>query len=348
MPQLSDDESQIETTTSENTKRKQRKQKIDKDWQLETTFDTKEDAEASIKEDKVWSFLTKRETSHGFVKIFRCNQVPFRGTQCESGAKLLFNSDSQSVSKFISGLDHTCDKIGPSTLGGISGAAKDKMLELIALKLKAKAIHKELLKDGHSLTLVQVTNFYSRQKLKTNGNNITTLGELESFCLENIKIPESDDEAYVLDYWIDDNEIAPRFGFVMSTKGLLSLGLKTDNICADGTYKLCWENYNVLVAGNTDLARHFHPLGIAVTTTETSEDYECLFNAIKKGIKSNFDTEYAPKNLTSDAANAIANGFKLAFGENVLTAICYVHVSRNVEKKVNSDSLSLLGVALIP
>ena len=59
-----------------------------------------------------------------------------------------------------------------------------------------------------------------------------------------------------------------KFRIFISTKRLLKLATKSNNIHADGTYKLIWEGMPVLIIGNSDLDRHFHPFGICICSNE--------------------------------------------------------------------------------
>ena len=70
----------------------------------------------------------------------------------------------------------------------------------------------------------------------------------------------------------------------------------------------------MLLYGKTDSNKHFHPYSLKICTNETEAEVCFMLNGIKKVSKSLFDFEYRPNCLVANAALAIHNGSKLAFG----------------------------------
>ena len=50
----------------------------------------------------------------------------------------------------------------------------------------------------------------------------------------------------------------------------------SNHIASDGTYKLIYQGFPILMIGTTDFNREYHPYGIMVTKHENEEDYEYL------------------------------------------------------------------------
>jgi hypothetical protein len=98
-----------------------------------------------------------------------------------------------------------------------------------------------------------------------------------------------------------------------TTKRLLANAEKTRHICADATYKLIQHGYPVLIVGNTDKAKHFHPFGIAMCCSEKDEACKFIFNAVKESVYEIYKVNYQPTILVADASDAITNGFKEVF-----------------------------------
>ena len=48
----------------------------------------------------------------------------------------------------------------------------------------------------------------------------------------------------------------------------------------DGTYKLVYMGFPVLVLGTTDVAHKFHPIAVALTSGETTEDYTVVLQKV--------------------------------------------------------------------
>lgn len=95
---------------------------------------------------------------------------------------------------------------------------------------------------------------------------------------------------------------------------------------ADGTYKLNWQGFPVLLVGTTDMHRKFHTFGVAVSTHERAVDFEFIFNAVKISLRNLFDEKLEPKILICDAAHSIHNGFRKVFGQDKLVIMCWAHM----------------------
>lgn len=76
------------------------------------------------------------------------------------------------------------------------------------------------------------------------------------------------------------------------------------------TFKLIWQRFPVLIIGTTDQDRYFHVLGLAVCTNERTEDFEFVFNAIKKASGLYCGKAFISNVLVCDAAKAIHIGFR--------------------------------------
>lgn len=113
-------------------------------------------------------------------------------------------------------------------------------------------------------------------------------------------------------YTGDSDDIG--FRFFLTTKNLVT-HLNVASNHADATYKQIWQGFPVLIIGTTDQDRHFHELGLAVCTNERAEDFEFIFNAIKKASELYCGKPFNPNVLVCDAAKAIHNGFRQVFGE---------------------------------
>ena len=52
-------------------------------------------------------------------------------------------------------------------------------------------------------------------------------------------------------------------------------------VVTDGTYKLNYEGFPILLIGTVDLNREYHPFGILITKTEDHDDYQYMFQRLK-------------------------------------------------------------------
>ena len=69
-----------------------------------------------------------------------------------------------------------------------------------------------------------------------------------------------------------------------------------EKVCIDATYKLNWNGFPLIVFGTVDRRKKFHPLVYACTASETTNDYEFVFESVKIAIEIYFE----PKILIAD------------------------------------------------
>ena len=125
---------------------------------------------------------------------------------------------------------------------------------------------------------------------KTFGPASISLGELEDWLNQNLDLPSSDDEPFIVDHKIlyfddldsdeqekyEDDFDENTFRFFVSTKRLLNLALKRHHMNADATYKLNWQGFPILLCGTTDSDKKFHGFGLAVSTNEKKDDFKFI------------------------------------------------------------------------
>lgn len=111
-----------------------------------------------------------------------------------------------------------------------------------------------------------------------------------------------------------------------------------DHLHADGTYKVCYQGYPLLVIGVTDKARVFHPCRIALCKTETWEDYRFLFKSLQVAVETITKERFSSSTLVADCADAITKGFNDVFGESTNRVFCYFHVKQAYEKYTHTHT----------
>lgn len=187
-----------------------------------------------------------------------------------------------------------------------------------------------------------------------------SIEDMVNFCLRNVTVPDDIDEAFVLayehsersnldgssdeddDYDSDTDsevEIAPTkwFRYIISTRRLLQNSANSNVVQADATHKIIVQRYPVLVFGTTDMDHKFHLLGVMVSKTETSADFEFGFRAIREAIWLIERIDFNPQYLMADGAHAIGNGFKRVFGQDKTIRMCLSHMKRAVDNQKLRD-----------
>ena len=154
--------------------------------------------------------------------------------------------------------------------------------------------------------------------------------EIRNWCEEKTNVPIDPDEPFVLKYHVHaDSAVVEQqdLKIVISTKRLSSLTEKSLMVQTDGTFKLIWQGYPVILAGTSDRNNVFHPFALAILRGEAAEDYAFVFGALHQ-----WDAKWKPSILLADGSDAITSGYATIFGVPDIRCMCYFHVLHNCEK----------------
>ena len=130
------------------------------------------------------------------------------------------------------------------------------------------------------------------KRQEAGGGNKMNLQDLFDTC--DMTVPCPDPEDAESNDWLDQpfcvdvkgTETANEtlwFHALFSTPRLISLHEHGRPLHADGTYKLNWMNFPVILAGTSDVHLRFHPTLLGITFSEKKEDYMGIFEALKAG-----------------------------------------------------------------
>ena len=199
----------------------------------------------------------------------------------------LYWLDDGGVSLFRSTDEHQHEVNSSS---GLPHKTKEAINQLIADGInKPNAILQSLSSRGiESLTKAQLKNYLARYRLKKFGAGTITIGELKQWCIEHADIPLDDDTPFAGSHNVDyDEHIGEQtIQIFFTTKRLIQLTVHATHVCTDGTYKLIWQGYPVLMVGSTDANKKYHPFGIAITLTEDADDFEFIFESVASCTRS--------------------------------------------------------------
>lgn len=175
------------------------------------------------------------------------------------------------------------------------------------------------------------------------GPEKVTVDDLERFFRESKNIPDDDDTGYCLDFFMHEvngksdpnkfNESSIEDTAVFATKRLLKNALEARILHSDGTYKLNFHNYPVLVFGTTDVQRAFHIIAFAITSHETAKAYEFCFETVKTATAATYGEEMPVECLMSDKDRATKVAFRKVFPHRMELS-CWFHAQKNMEKKL--------------
>lgn len=318
-----------------------KKRRIHKSWLFDRTFPSKEAADTFLNEEN-WGQHYQNKSDDGTRINYRCKQMKFRGQQCEAAVYLLFDSRSDKIQLFRADAAHTHEN-NPNAVEVIPLDVQVVIKDLFQNKktcsiyvTKLKAVTTNLTKKGIELPPpAKLQTFLKKLKAEKYGNDKISCGTLEKWLEENTAVPDSDTQPFILSYEMNyENEANVEFRFFVTAKLLLKQAIGSRNVHSDATYKILWQGFPILAVGFTDLVRKFHPMGLAVCTTEQQKDFEFIFAAAKQGIFDIFDQAFEPKFIIADAAGAIQNAAKKVFGHLIEIIMCWFHVHKNVSEKV--------------
>ncbi|CAF0857349.1 unnamed protein product [Rotaria sordida] len=349
---ISDSENDIdmEIQPSGNTETVKRKKQNRRKWIPLCTYNDKDDIINKIKNDGIWSKTHTNITSEGKRVYYRCNQVKWRGKQCPAGIHLLYHSENECITMYKTEDDHLHQE---SRSIGINQQSKEVICELFKMKIKPKHMLELLEEKGLPVPKKQqLSNYLTSLREKCYGTSTISLGELEAWCQQNSFIPDDDDKPWVLKYQIEyedeinndndddnvsnDDDDKNKFRFFVTTKRLLFNASISNKIHVDAIYKLIWQEFPCFIIGTTDMIKQFHPYGFAVCSNEKEKDFEFIFSCICDGLRNlNLQMNEQELVLIADGAEAISNAFSKVFGTDHNIVMCWFHMRKCVEKKLN-------------
>lgn len=306
-----------------------------KHWEIVKEFLSEKDAIELIEKEDMWSRYYSNQTNDGKKTYYRCSKSKYRDTQCEAAIHLVYDPTCSKVRLYQTTEAHTHEENGEEK--DISEEVKAEIKELYELNLKCRAIMLRLAQKELKVPSENQINYQLRKlRIAKFGRYELELSDVISWAKSHEAVPDDDNSPFVLSYDYDAEKVDASFRLFVTTKALLGLALKTDIIHADGTYKLIWQGYPVLMVGTSDCDRKYHPFGLIVSTNETAQDYEFVFQSLKTGLKRIFNYDFSAKTLICDAAHAIHNGFRETYGKDVIVIMCWAHMKRAVSNKAES------------
>lgn len=319
---------------------KSKRRRVHTNYILVETFKNKKEAMEALAKMDGWSYYYSNNSSSGLRITYRCTAMKFRGKQCGASMVLLYDSKSSDVYLYRSESDHTHDdeECKKNAVDKMTPEVEAAIRELFSQKMKPKAILYNLVVKGFSAPpKSRLTTFLTKLRHEEFGYERLNFGSLQKWLEESSDVPTVDTEPFIVNYDVNiDDEVDENcsFRFLVSSKALIHNIIDLKKLHTDATYKLIWQGFPVLVVGQTDNNKKFHPAGMVVSTHEKTEDFEFMFRSLASALSEIFGKDLKPRILISDAAFAIINAFKNVFGldEHVM---CWAHMRRNTSKRAN-------------
>jgi hypothetical protein len=323
-----DEESDAEL--SEDEPRPKRRRKMKRTWIVKETFDSPAAAEKAVEEMKVWKKCSTKRTTQGETVYYRCAAGRYRKSECPAGIYLLYHSNSDDVSLYEADEEHQNHTTEPSR--GLSMELKSfiskKYSEGITIPEKILSVIRSAGMPEPSKQ--QLNSFLTAIRSKKYGPPCMSAVEIRRWCEKHKNVPAELDEPFVLachihaeSFVVEEQDLK----IVISTRRLLSLARKSRMMQTDGSYKLVWQGYPIILVGTSDVNNTFHPFVLAILKGETEDDYAFAFEAIRQ-----WDANWKPDMLLADGSDAITAAYMKVFGVPVVRIMCYFHVRHNCEK----------------
>lgn len=321
---------------------KPKKQRVEKNWIFDMTFETKAEAINAIKQEDQWGYHYENKSAAGTKVTYRCNFVKYRGQQCAAAIYLLYDATNQSVHLYRTDSEHNHDdaNIKSNAVDKIPAAVADEIRSMHNIGMKPKAILFNLVRKGLAPPKkTKLVTFLTALRKEKFGSEKLHYGTLEKWLKEKSMVPADKNEPFVVTYSVEMNEENfedSKFRFFVSSHTLLHNAINVEKAHTDATYKLCWQGFPILLIGMTDSDRKFHPFGVCVSTNESAVDFEFIFRALKDGVQQLFGVDIRPEVLICDAGKSIHKGWATVFphlADNIV--MCWSHMRRNVVKNLS-------------
>ena len=307
-------------------------------------------------------YLKKAWTNnHAENETWACKFAKKAGYQkCCHLVKREFRSHSTEVVIFNNGEPHRHEPDLEYVTGGKkylwTKVQEEILLPLIRNKLSAVICLRELqkkdapnaLKIYPTLTQLNTKRKYMYQKLVMEEMTLLDTADLRNYIEAREAVPEDPDQSYIVDWSIDDSDVAtgkPRFTVTFSTVNLLKR-LRSAFIQDDATYKMIWIGYPVLTHGvSTDTGRFFFT-HVTLSSHEDTRSWATNFRFVKR-VAGN------PQFNMADGAWEISKAADEVFDDtldNLRTRLmCWSHVYRNIRPKLASirKTNKLLGESIL-
>lgn len=300
-------------------------------YKPEAKFYNRTDLDEYIGNFKCFRHKSNNKTKEATVSYYTCSLVPKRQAHmCPVKLKVFESNKTTDFCVYVTTFEHNHENIAPKQ-NPVSSEIRDKIYTLHKdYHMKAATIHKYLLKEYPSQTpptIKQIRQVLPKEKEK-HIPKTKTYGEMIEWCRLMEKTPDGLDEAFILDHMYQEEDDS--FAFISSTKRLLKLASTQKNICADGTYKMMWEDFPLVAVGTIDRMRKFHLIGLCLTSNERETEYSFVFRTIADAIKKHAKTDFKPEVLISDAAYPIRNGYYRTYASAKHNVICWAHLARHI------------------
>lgn len=230
---------------------------LDKRWKLDKTFQSEKSLNEFLTKESWWSYRSKNACTDGTKILYRCNRVKRNSKNpCEAGIYVIESmnfgdrnesrNDDVSVkySLYRKNAVHTHNR-SPEYKQNVTDKVKKMIIEQYDNGRKPKKITFAILDDTtvqmkDKPSYKQVLRIITNYQNSGSGSAPLTMGKLTEFVQQHLKVPNGDDEAFIVRF-----ERSPKtqqhdkfFRFFITTKRLLRNIANSNIVQLDATHKV--------------------------------------------------------------------------------------------------------------
>ena len=316
-----------------------RRQRI-MEWEERGRFPSKEEWQQSLRNEGQFVTHFSKNTTRGVVKILRCAYGKKVGWHKCPYKLRVEHLPGGEVVECWNGEEHHHQQVMALQVPALRDEqVQHTIKEAVLDGLKPERIIMKLERLG--LPVPSRRSLYNRvaylRRTVTKDSSEFSTKDLRDWA-ETLSCTLEEDAPLVIGQNVDDNtgeDGIPNFQVTVSTRRLVKLLEKSDcwPLHVDGTYKLTWQGFPVLISGITDAQHRFHPVSLSLVSHERTSAYKHLFTALKEAHADESGRELEPLFVIADGSAAITATVKTVF-PRCPRGMCWAHVVRNVDKKL--------------
>lgn len=251
-------------------------------WTPVSCYNNKKDVEEYIASHDCFYEQSRNENKDGITAYYYCNKVINKdSSRCPVKLKVFQNKQTLTFGVSVSTFTHNHTELKQKKVDFSPVVKKEVFTMNMQFNMKPKLIVQHLERqfpNQHLPNIAQVRAILRMEK-RIEIPPTVSYGQLIEWCNALSKPPTDVDHSFVLDHFY--NGVDNSFAFVVSTLRLLENAAKQNNVCADGTYKIVWEAFPLIIVGFVDRRKHFHVICVCLTSNERTNEYRFVFTTIK-------------------------------------------------------------------
>ncbi|CAF1356324.1 unnamed protein product [Didymodactylos carnosus] len=266
-----------------------------------------------ISENEVSRFRSESSTN-GNKYTYRCASYK-KFPSCDIRLQAIQKSNEDESCRVLRSSEHNHTERALTTRP--PSPVREDVITYVAAGISETQIRRAVSITHSGTTRQQVKSLVKYYRTKERPSAFS-LQDLRGWCMLHsaLPLPTDLDSLFVPYFKLNIDEL---FIF-MTTRRLLSASSKSTYLQVDGTYKLNWNDFPLLICGTSDSQLHFHPCGIALVNSDEAATYYIeLFKALKWSVPLVTHQAYVVNYVMCDGSKDWSEKLTVAgFSQNVV------------------------------